>query len=225
MKQLSVFIDESGDFGDYNGVTEFYVISFVFHDQNEDISGILTKLDNSLKDYSKERFAIHTMPLIRREEIYAEMLPNDRRGILRKLFFFTKSAPIRYKTFIFSKKYFRSFNQLYGHIAREMDAFFIQHKEEFDEYDEIVIYYDNGQQTITNLIHTVVAIHFEKYDIRKVMPADYRLFQVADMLCTFAVINEKAKLRGLSVSEKYVLHSYSDFKKDFLKDLRIKEMK
>lgn len=225
MKQLSIFIDESGDFGEYNKVTEFYAISFVFHNQEDDISGIVEKLDNSLKDISYDRFAIHTMPLIRREEMYESMLPNDRRAILRKLFFFTKSAPINFKTFIFSKKHFKSFNQLYGHISREMDNFFLEHKEEFDKYDEIVIYYDNGQQKITNLIHTVVAIHFDKYDIRKVMPADYRLFQVADMLCTFAVIDEKAKLRGLSVSEKYVLHSYADFKKDFLKDLKTKEIR
>ena len=114
---------------------------------------------------------------------------------------------------------------MYGHISREMDSFFLEHKEEFDKYDEIVIYYDNGQQKITNLIHTVVAIHFEKYNIRKAMPVEYRLFQVADMLCTFTVIDEKTKLRGLSISEKYVLHSYSDFKKDFLKDLKNKEMK
>lgn len=225
MKLLSIFVDESGDFGDYNGITEFYAISFVFHNQDEDISGIVEKLDNSIRDVSNERFAIHTMPLIRREEMYKNMSPNDRRAILRKLFFFAKTAPISFKSFIFSKKHFKSFNQLYGHISREMDAFFFEHKEEFDKYDEIVIYYDNGQQKITNLIHTVVAIHFDKYDIRKVMPVDYRLFQVADMLCTFAVIDEKARLRGLSASEKYVLHSYSDFKKDFLKDLRAKEIK
>lgn len=224
MKQLSIFIDESGDFGEYNGVTEFYAISFVFHNQDDNISSLVKKLDNSLINVSTNKFAIHTMPLIRREEMYVNMLPNDRRAILRKLFFFTKSAPIKYKIFLFSKKYFRSFAQLYGHISREMDSFFLKHKEEFARYDNIVIYYDNGQQKITNLIHTVVAIHFEKYDIRKVMPVDYRLFQVADMLCTFAVINEKAKLKGLSTSEKYVLHSYSDFKKDFLKDLKSKEI-
>ena len=225
MKELSIFIDESGDFGDYNGLTEFYVISFVFHDQLEDISGLVEKLDNSLKNVSNKKFAIHTMPLIRKEEMYDSMLPNERRAILRKLFFFTKSAPITFKTFIFSKKCFKTFNQLYGHISREMDRFFFEHKDKFSKYDKIVIYYDNGQQTITNIIHTVVAIRFDNYDIRKVTPVDYRLFQVADMLCSFAVINEKAKVRGLSTSEKRVLHSYSDFKKDFLKSLITKEIK
>lgn len=104
MKHLSIFVDESGDFGDYNGLTEFYVISFVFHDQSEDITGLVEKLDNSLKNVSNKKFAIHTMPLIRREEMYNNMLPNERRSILRKLFFFTKSAPITFKTFLLAKR-------------------------------------------------------------------------------------------------------------------------
>lgn len=87
-RKLSVFIDESGDLGGYNEVTEFYVISFVFHDQNNDISGQIEKLTNSMKQYSNEPFAIHTEPLIRREEMYEEMLPEDRRNIFTKLFFF-----------------------------------------------------------------------------------------------------------------------------------------
>ena len=169
MKQLSIFIDESGDFGEYNGITEYYVISFVFHNQTEDISGMVERLDNSLKDVSDKKFAIHTMPLVRREEMYIDMSPNERRAILRKLFFFAKSAPISFKTFIFSKKNFKTFKQLYGHISREMDRFFFEHKDTFSKFDEIIIYYDNGQQTITNLIHAVVAINFDNYDIRKVI--------------------------------------------------------
>ena len=131
MKQLSIFIDESGDFGEYNGITEYYVISFVFHNQTEDISGMVERLDNSLKDVSDKKFAIHTMPLIRREEMYIDMSPNERRAILRKLFFFAKSAPISFKTFIFSKKNFKTFKQLYGHISREMDRFFLSTKTRF----------------------------------------------------------------------------------------------
>ena len=48
-RKLSVFIDESGDLGEYNEVTEFYVISFVFHDQSNDISNQIEKLTNSMK--------------------------------------------------------------------------------------------------------------------------------------------------------------------------------
>lgn len=38
MKELSVFIDESGDFGDYDPKASFYIISMVVQDQKNDIS-------------------------------------------------------------------------------------------------------------------------------------------------------------------------------------------
>ena len=107
-RKLSVFIDESGDLGEYNEVTEFYIISFVFHDQSNDISGQIEKLNNSMKQYLDEPFAIHTEPLIRREEMYIDMLPEDRRNILTKLFFFSIATNIQFKTFVFSKKHLKT---------------------------------------------------------------------------------------------------------------------
>lgn len=38
MKELSVFIDESGDFGEYSYHAPFYIVTMVFHNQDVDIS-------------------------------------------------------------------------------------------------------------------------------------------------------------------------------------------
>ena len=43
---------------------------------------------------------------IRREEMYTDMLPEDRRNIFTKLFFFSMATNIRFKAFVFSKKHF-----------------------------------------------------------------------------------------------------------------------
>lgn len=37
LKELSIFIDESGDFGEYDHHSPYYIITMVFHDQQEDI--------------------------------------------------------------------------------------------------------------------------------------------------------------------------------------------
>ena len=37
MKELSIFIDESGDFGEYNKISPYYIVTMVFHDQDKDI--------------------------------------------------------------------------------------------------------------------------------------------------------------------------------------------
>lgn len=47
--ELSVFIDESGDFGETRDIRDYYV-TFVFHDQNEDISENTRRLENSVKE-------------------------------------------------------------------------------------------------------------------------------------------------------------------------------
>lgn len=38
MKELSIFVDESGDFGEYEKHAPFYIVTMVFHNQAIDIS-------------------------------------------------------------------------------------------------------------------------------------------------------------------------------------------
>ena len=49
MKELSVFIDESGDFGPYNRNSQFYIITLVFHNQQVNIEEQIIRLNQSLK--------------------------------------------------------------------------------------------------------------------------------------------------------------------------------
>lgn len=48
MRELSIFIDESGDFGPFEKHSPFYVLSLVFHDQSDDIGGHLHKIHEAL---------------------------------------------------------------------------------------------------------------------------------------------------------------------------------
>lgn len=48
MKELSIFVDESGDFGDYEKHAPYYIVTLVLHDQDKDISNELKKLDEAL---------------------------------------------------------------------------------------------------------------------------------------------------------------------------------
>ena len=49
MRELSIFIDESGDFGPYDYHSPYYIIAMVFHDQTADISGPIAKLNRDLE--------------------------------------------------------------------------------------------------------------------------------------------------------------------------------
>ena len=59
-KVLSVFIDESGDTGFEFGASKYYVVSLVFHEQNNDISSQLNKF--------KDDPVFHVGPIIWRED-------------------------------------------------------------------------------------------------------------------------------------------------------------
>ena len=62
MGKLSVFVDESGDFGAYSSHCPYYIVTMVFHDQNSDINPLIQKLDEEIQSlgYGKG-FAIHTL--------------------------------------------------------------------------------------------------------------------------------------------------------------------
>ena len=57
---------------------------------------------------------------------------------------------------------------------------------------------------------------FSNHETRKINPNDYKLFQVADLVCTLELINKKIESKDLTKSEQYIFHSKSDFKKRFL---------
>lgn len=48
VKELSIFIDESGDYGEYQHHSPYYIISMVFHDQSILIDDPVRKLNREL---------------------------------------------------------------------------------------------------------------------------------------------------------------------------------
>lgn len=224
MKQLSIFVDESGDFGPYAKHSPCYVITMVFHNQDDSIQEEVDRLDRELKVLGCDEFAIHTEPLIRREESYRNMSPNERRHIFYKLYNFANRCNIKYKSFTYSKKEFEDSFKLQGKMARDMSSFMKDNLAYFQSFDEIILYYDNGQHQITVLLNTLLAMIINNYVVRKVLPSDYKLFQVADMLCTLELLKYKIEHFELTRSEKLIFHSKAQLRKDFLKAIKKKEL-
>ncbi len=224
MNELSIFVDESGDFGCYQKHAPYYIVAMVLHDQNVDITGEIKKLDMSLESvgYSDGQ-AIHTEPLIRREVPYQEYLPNERRYIFSKLYYFTLNCNIKYKAFVFRKSEFDDVFKLEARMARELSRFIRDNLGYFQEFERVILYYDNGQHELNRILNTVLATELADYETRRVLPNDYKLFQVADLICTLELLEQKIQDRDLSKSEQLLFHSKRDLKKDFLKGIHKKE--
>ena len=203
----------------------YYIVTLVFHDQARPIDDGLKVLDRELSLLNCPKGAVHTEPLIRREAPYEAFTPNERRAIFTKLFFFAKKSDILYRSFIFEKQQFNDEMKLEARISRDISQFLRDKMSFFNGFDEIVLYYDNGQKQLSRILNSVLATEFVNYDVRKVSPSDYRLFQVADLICTIELFNIKCETGiQMTKSEEYIFHSKREFKKDFVKSLLSKRL-
>lgn len=226
MSELSIFIDESGDFGDYEKHAPFYIIALVFHDQGKDIGGQIAHLRRHVREAGfPENHAIHSAPLVRREKDYLNLDMAQRRRLFRHLFDFMRLCDIKYEAFVFKKREFKDRDQLVSRMSREIGGFVRDNFEFFRSFDEVIVYYDNGQKEVTNLVNAVFNAFLEA-DVRKVNPSDYSLFQAADMFCMLRLLTEKLDdgQTSLSKSELDFFLSVRDLKKNYLKPARKKRL-
>lgn len=223
MKELSIFIDESGDFGEYAAHSPYYIITMVFHNQNSDVQHAITKLNQGLSYLSLDDLCIHTGPIIRREEIYAEMSIAERRRIFNKMVAFIRQIDIRYKCFSIEKKKISDVIEATGKLSKQISLFIHDHYDEFLSFDDVKIYYDNGQVEVSKILSSVFNALLPSPIFRKVMPVEYKLFQVADLLCTMELVNLKLANNLLSKSEIMFFGNIRDLKKNYLKPLSKKE--
>ncbi len=224
MSCLSIFVDESGDFGTYNPITPYYIITVILHDQSLDISEQVQNLDSKVCSLGYDyKTAIHTAPLIRREQIYANESPNKRRSLFASLFFFTMRCPIQYKTFVFERKSLEDAFSLEGRMAKDMSSFIRDNLTFFQDFDDVILYYDNGQTELNRILNLVLSTELSTYSYRKVLPSDYKLFQVADLICTLKLLDLKCEHGELSKSEQLMFHNKRELRKQFIKPLQKKK--
>ncbi len=226
MKELSIFLDESGDFGEYNSkFAPQYIFSMVFHEQDLPLEDDIKHFDREMANLGFFNHVVHTSPLIRKEEVYCNLSPNERRSIFTKLFFFAKSAPISYKTFVFERKDCKGEGELKDKISVTMERFLADNLSYFSAFDKVKLYYDNGQKELASVMIGVLNKNIRSFERKEeVKPYKYKLLQVADMLCTLALLEIKAEHNALTESEKSIFHSVRDLKKDFLKKIKAKEL-
>jgi len=214
--ELSIFIDESGTFGNVGGAG-YYVLTFVFHDQQRSITEQVTRLSRSLAElgFSPDH-AVHTGAAIRGENEYRGVDIGARKAAFSRLFSFARHSGITYQSFTFRKREYRDRLHLKGAISRAFATFLRDNAEFFLNFDHVIAYYDNGQAEITDIVNTLFNGFFFDVEFRKVIPSDYRLFQVADLVCTLELLRAKNADSALSRSDLYFFGDGRSLKKNYL---------
>lgn len=151
-KELSIFIDESGDFGEYETHAPYYIISMVFHQQSVDIQKDLRILERELFNCGFPDHCVHSGPLIRGEKEYRNIVIEDRKKILRRIMTFYRHIMIHHKTFHIEKKHITDSVIAAGLLSKQIAGFIKDHLEFFTGFDKVIIYYDNGQVEVNKIL-------------------------------------------------------------------------
>ena len=90
----------------------------------------------------------------------------------------------------------------------------------FARAKKIKLYYGNGQDQVKNVLRTTLRA-FQVEFKTSVLPARYRLFQAADLICTIELLAVK-HLKGIPLNkgEEFFFGKWRDLKKKYLAPLR-----
>jgi len=222
VKVLSVFIDESGDFGEYEPHSPYYIVTLIFHDQSIDINENINHLNQRMCNSGLPEYTIHTGPLIRRENEYFNLPMIERKRIFNILYNFLRTIDVSYKSIVVDKKELARDLDLVVRISKNLSRFLNDNLETFIKYDRIIIYYDEGQRELRNIIVSIFNSILNNLEYKKPDPAYYKLCQAADMLCTLELLDEKVKNKSLTKSELAFFSSAKALNKSYLKAIHKK---
>ena len=200
MRDLSIFVDESGDFGAYDPASPYYIVTLVLHEQAFDISSNVTKLNKALEPFNIPDYTVHAGPLIRRESEYYNFSLDERRRIFHTLFQFVRTSKISYQSLLAEKRHIEDSIELAVMLSKQLSTFLTSNLEYFFSFDRVLIYYDRGQLELTQILASVFSAILTNVEFRKVVPKDYKIFQVADLLCTLELLFRKSDTKTLSKS-------------------------
>lgn len=220
IQEISIFVDESGSFSPDIHSSRYYLVCMVFHDQSESVTDEIRKLDEMLRQMNlPDGHAIHAGPLIRWEEPYRNLKRQERRILFSRMMSFIRRAPLTFQTFFVDKRFISNAGELHDQLHQKITRFLISHADDFNSFDRLKIYYDNGQEEVSTLLKSAFRLFSSRTEfVPYVTSSKYRLFQAADMIATLELIRIKLENeKRISDAEKLFFLSIQNLKKNFLK--------
>ena len=224
MKEISIFIDESGGFGKLNPRSPYYIVTMVFHNQAIDITACLDSLETELSYLGYPHHCLHAGPIVRMENEFANEDIVIRRKLLMKLMGFIRKIKIKHKSFYIDRRDTEDITDATAKLYRQIGTWVKNNYDILLAYDTVKIYYDNGQVELSRILASVFNVLLPSVETKKVIPSDYRLFQVADFICTMKLTELKLEKHNMSVQELRFFGGEDGVKKNYLRDLKKYEL-
>ena len=195
-KTLSVFVDESGRFQHPDADSRFYIVGMVFHEQGNDISQAISDFNRSISGLGldPDAFVFHAGPLIRREKGYEFLSRHHRGKIYNRMMTFARRINFKWHCLCVDKRFINSTLQIVAKLQVQLDEFLNAHKPLLDEVGNVKVYYDCGQAPLTKILQkSFVGLGGKVEFVSDVQPRRYKLFQLADLICTLNLVAAKIR--------------------------------
>lgn len=219
MRELSVFIDESGDIGTGS---EYYLLTLVFHNQSDDIDSWLSSYEQACTASNLPKNTFHFTPVLRGHAPFDSMGYSTRKKLLSRFRYFVERLPFKYVCLSYEKRRFSNTADLQAKMQRDIERLIRDNLVFFQEFNVVKVYYDNGQNIVSTSVHGAIsaALFEDAVVYRNIKPNRYRLFQVADYICGIELAAIRYERNQAGLTEERFLGSWKDFRQNYLKKLR-----
>ncbi|MCI1218785.1 hypothetical protein [Bifidobacterium crudilactis] len=221
MSELSIMCDESDEWGK---LSEYYLITLVFHDQSDDLGTHIAKYEAHLGNAGLPDIAFHAGPLLNGHGDYEGMPMRERKRLLVAFLTLVRNMPFTYVTFAHKKSEFDDNRQRFeAQLKRDLADYLLSHLERFQTYGTVKVYYDNGH-VVTDALKSSISYALSKEEIvyRETCVRDYRLEQSADLLCTLELTVLKYAANTQTATDLKIFGNARAFKMNYLKAVRKK---
>ena len=138
MRELSIFVDESGS----DGLSDrHYLLTVVMHDQSESIADSIAAYEGALRAKGLPDIPFHASPLMNGKDQYSGLDLRTRKMMLGSFRVFFRHMPVKYHTFAYATKQFASLDKLAGAMRRDIVNFLFDNLAELQSYDMVKVYY------------------------------------------------------------------------------------
>jgi len=219
VRELSVFIDESGDIGTGS---EYYLLTLVFHNQSDDIDSWLSSYEQACTASNLPKNTFHFTPVLRGHAPFDSMGYSTRKKLLSRFRYFVERLPFKYVCLSYEKRRFSNTADLQAKMQRDIERLIRDNLVFFQEFNVVKVYYDNGQNIVSTSVHGAIsaALFEDAVVYRNIKPNRYRLFQVADYICGIELAAIRYERNQAGLTEERFLGSWKDFRQNYLKKLR-----
>ena len=134
---------------------------------------------------------------------YEGMSMACRKRLLSAFEAFVRGLPYSYKTFSYKRCEVEPPWRFEARFKRDLVVFLTDNLDFLQSFNVVKIYYDNGQQMVTQALHGAIDFVLAKDAVlyRMANAREYHLFQVADYLCAIELTDLKFQNKCLTATD------------------------